>query len=415
MPEPFVLTPTTHAYGGESIARLPDGRAVFIPFTIPGESVRGELSEEKPGYARARLLEVLEPSPLRSEPRCAHFGECGGCQYQHMSYAAQVEAKTAILIDQLERIGKLSPVTVQRVAPSERDYEYRNHIQLHQSPDGRLGYFRPRSSQVLTIRECHLPEPPIAALRPQLEFEPGAGIERIGLRLGAGDDLQVILESKDPRPPELSIEGLPVSVVHLSPAGTLVLAGSPTITIEILGRPFRVSAGSFFQTNTGVAASMASYIVERLERRGCLHPQAAALDLYCGVGLFSAFLAGRVGRLVGVESSPGAVDDFSLNLDEFDHVEIYEAPVEHVLPGLDLRPEFILVDPPREGLGKGVIDSLLKLGALLLVYVSCDPATLARDARRLSEGGYKLAELALFDQFPQTSHFESISLWERGS
>jgi 23S rRNA (uracil1939-C5)-methyltransferase len=415
MIEPFVLTPTTYAYGGESIARLPDGRAVFIPFTIPGESVRVELNEEKPGYARARLLEVLEPSPQRSEPRCAHFGECGGCQYQHMSYAAQVEAKTAILKEQLERIGKLSPAAVQRVSPSGREYEYRNYIQLHLAPDGTLGYLRPRSSQVLTIRECHLPEPPISALRPQLEFEPGAGIERIGLRLGAGDDLQVILESKDPRTPELSIEGLPVSVVHLSPAGTLVLAGSPTITIEVLGRPFRVSAGSFFQTNTGVAASMAAYVVERLEARGCLQSQATALDLYCGAGLFSSFLASRVGRLVGVESSPGAVDDFSLNLDEFDHVEIYEAPVEQVLHGLDFRPEFILADPPREGLGKGVVVSLLKLGAPLFVYISCDPATLARDARRLSEGGYALAELALFDQFPQTAHIESISLWERGS
>ena len=244
---------------------------------------------------------------------------------------------------------------------------------------------------MFAIQECHLPEPRLNALWPQLAFEPLAEIERIALRLGADDDLQIILESRDPSPPELSVEELPVSVVHLSPAGALVLAGSPDITITVLGRSFRVSAGSFFQTNTAVAQAMVEHVLALLEQRIGLSTSTVALEVYCGVGLFSAFLAPRLGRLVGIEASPSAADDFSVNLDEFDNVELYEAPAEAVLPGLDLHPDVILVDPPREGIQPNALDGLLRLAAPHLVYVSCDPATLGRDARRLSAAGYTAA------------------------
>ena len=199
MPDTYELIPTSYAFGGETIARLPDGRAAFIPFSIPGEQVRVELVEMKTGFARARLLEVLKPSPERIGPRCLHFGECGGCQYQHLSYPAQLAAKSEILKDQLRRIGGLPEPQLSAVIPSPQEYGYRNHIQLHLAPDGALGYHRPRSNQVLPIRECHLPEPPIGALWPLLQFEPASGIERIAIRLGLEDDLQVILESSSPR------------------------------------------------------------------------------------------------------------------------------------------------------------------------------------------------------------------------
>jgi 23S rRNA (uracil1939-C5)-methyltransferase len=411
MPEIYTVTPSAYAFGGETIARLPDGRAVFVPFAIPGERLRVELVEEKRGFARARLLEVLEPSPERIAPRCLHFEECGGCHYQHLTYDAQLAVKTAILKDQLERIGKLASPTISTVSPSPNEFNYRNHVQFHLAPDGKPGYHKARSDEVFAIRECHLPEPPLNALWPLLELEQSAAIERIGLRLGSDGDLQVILESPDPQPPELSVEDLPVSVAHLSPAGTLVLAGDPGVTIEVLGRGFQVSAGTFFQANTAVAGMMAVKVVALLESRLGLHGAATAIDAYCGAGLFSAFLAPRVGRLIGIESSPSAVEDFTANLDEFDNVEIYEAPVERVLPELDVKPDFILVDPPRAGLERRALDGLLSLAPPLLVYVSCDPATLARDAGRLAAGGYRLEEISLFDQFPQTYHIESISVW----
>jgi len=367
------------------------------------------LVEQKRGFARARLLDVLEPSTGRIAPRCAHFGLCGGCHYQHMPYPAQLAAKRIILRDQLERIGGLKAPLVQPAVASVQEYQYRNHVQFHLTPDGKLGYHKPRSEQVFAIRECHLPEPVLNELWPQLDFEALAEIERIGLRLGADDDIQIILESRDPQPPDLSVEELPVSVVHLSPAGALVLAGSPDITIHVLGRDFRVSAGSFFQTNTAVAQVMVEHVLALLE----LDQNTVALEAYCGVGLFSAFLAERVGRLVGIEASPSAAEDFAANLDEFDNVELYEAPVEAALPGLDFQPDVVLVDPPREGIERSALEDLLRLAAPRLVYISCDPATLARDARRLVACGYTLAQVTLFDQFPQTFHIESVSLWSK--
>jgi 23S rRNA (uracil1939-C5)-methyltransferase len=144
-----------------------------------------------------------------------------------------------------------------------------------------------------------------------------------------------------------------------------------------------------------------------------LQPEATLLEVYCGVGLFSAFLAGRVKRLVGIEASESAGDDFAVNLDEFDHVELYQGTAEQILPGLELHPDMILVDPPRSGIERNALQALLDMQAPCLAYISCDPATLARDARRLVEGGYTLKQITLFDLFPQTYHIESISVWER--
>jgi 23S rRNA (uracil1939-C5)-methyltransferase len=409
----FDLTPSAYAFGGETIARLPDGRAVFIPFAIPGEYLRVELIESKPGFTRARLLEVLEPSPVRIAPPCPHFGECGGCQYQHLPYPAQLAAKTEILLSQLNRIGKLEDPRIDSIYPSPQEFEYRNHIEFHLDPDGAIGFHKPRSNSVLPIQTCLLPEAALGSIWPQLSFEPGLGIQNIGLRLGKDDDIQIILGSDNPSPPELVVDGLPVSIVYLSPHSPLVMAGSPSLEIEVLTRSFRVSAASFFQANTQIAGTMVQHLLAALEARGALRPEATVLELYSGVGLFSAFLAGHVGRLVAVEASPSAVDDFVYNLDEFDNVEVYEAPAAQALPSLDLQPEFVLLDPPRSGLEPPVLDALVQMSPQLIAYVSCDPATLARDLRRLSLAGYRLSDLAVFDQFPQTSHIESITLMSR--
>jgi 23S rRNA (uracil1939-C5)-methyltransferase len=403
---------TTLVYGGECLGRLPDGRAAFVPFALPGERVRVAPLEEKRGFVRAQLVEVLEASPERIAPRCAHFTSCGGCHYQHMPYALQTSAKAAILQDQLERIGGLPAPPVQPVTPASQEFYYRNHVQFHLDDQGRLGYHKARSQEVLPIQECHLPLPVLNELWPQLDFEALTEIERIGLRVGIGDDIQIILESSSPQPPELSVEELSLSVIHLSPAGALVLAGSPETTMQVAGREFRLSGGSFFQINTPVAEAMTAHVIDLLDQEGALTTASVGLDVYCGVGLFSALLAARVGQLVGIEVSPSACDDFAVNLDEFDNVSLYEAPAEIALSSLEFRPDFIVVDPPRQGIDRGALDGLLKLAAPRLVYVSCDAATLARDARRLSAGGYHLEQLALFDQFPQTYHIESISLWK---
>lgn len=403
----FEVELTALAYGGEAIGRLPDGRAVFVPFVLPGERVRVKLVEEKNRFARAELLELLTASPQRIPPRCIHFGLCGGCHFQHLPYEAQLAAKTDILRDQLERIGKLHGVPL-RPPVARQPWNYRNHVQFHLTPQGELGYFTARGDRVFPIQECHLPEATISQVWPQLDFEGISEIERVGLRRGAGDDLQLILEGRDPHPPDIQVEGLPLSVIHSSPLGSLVLAGSPATTLEIHGRQFRVSAGSFFQVNTVMAEKMVEHLLEYLPQESLV-----VVDAYCGVGLFSAFLAPRAGRLVGIEASTDACEDFTINLDEFENVELYEAPVEDVLPALEICPDLMLVDPPRAGLTPRALDGILQLSPALLVYVSCDVATFARDAGRLSRSGYGLRQITPFDLFPQSYHLETISFWEK--
>ncbi len=238
----------------------------------------------------------------------------------------------------------------------------------------------------------------------------------MGLRLGAEEEIHLILESQDPSPPEFSIEDLSISAVHLSPAGVVVLAGSEALVMEVRGRYFQVSAGSFFQVNTPMAAALVEGLVNGLSETIALDSTSTILDVYSGVGLFSAFLAPLVGRLVAVEASASAVEDFTVNLDEFDNVEIYEAPAEVVLPALDIRhPQAIIVDPPRAGLERHALDAILSMQPQVLAYVSCDPSTLSRDARRLVEGGYLLRSITPYDLFPQTYHIESLSFWTPGN
>jgi len=427
----FIVTLEKLTYGGDALGRLQDpltgasGRAVFVPFALPGETVRARIVEEKRGHARAELIEVLEPSPERITPKCKHFfsplplGEgagvkaaCGGCHYQHMPYAPQLRAKEAILCDQLARIGHIENPPVRPMIPSPLEWNYRNHVQFHLTEAGKLGFVRlgdglSPSRSLLAISECYLPEPALNALWPQLEFEPGSGLERVSLRLGADKEVMLILESNDPNPPELKSEA-DISVVHLSAEDAIVLAGDDTILIEVLGRPFRVSAGSFFQVNTAMAGKMVEHLLTNLP----LSPTNTLLDVYCGVGLFSAFIAPHVKRLTGIESSPSACEDFAVNLDEFENVELYEAPAKDALPVLGTHPDIMLVDPPRAGLHRGVMDAILTMKAGTLAYVSCDPSTLGRDAARLIAGGYRLKQVTPFDLFPQTYHIESISFFE---
>jgi 23S rRNA (uracil1939-C5)-methyltransferase len=399
------LTLTTLTYGGEAMGRLPDNRAVFVPFGLPGERVRVRLTEEKRGFARAELVEVLEPSPERIAPRCLHFGVCGGCHYQHLPYEAQLKVKADILRDQLKRIGKLENPPVQPTVGSPSQWNYRNHVQFHLTGAGKLGFVPARGSEVIPISECHLPEAPLNDLWPQLEFEPGTEVERVSLR--AGDELMLLLESDSPEPPELEVEA-GISVVHLYEEHPVVMVGEGSLSMQVRGRDFQVSAGSFFQVNTAMAEKMVEHVLSKL-------PAAldTVLDLYCGAGLFSAFLAPRCKRLIGVESSESACEDFAVNLDEFDGVELYEGAAEDVIPHLEAEPALVLVDPPRAGLERQVLDSILKMNPPMLLYVSCDPSTLARDAARLVAGGYRLVEVTPFDLFPQTYHIESISLFQR--
>jgi len=405
----FDVTLDKLTYGGDAMGRLPDHRAVFVPFGLPGESVRVKLTEEKKNFARGEIIEILEPSKDRTQARCKHFGECGGCHYQNLSYEKQLEAKAEILRDQLRRIGRIENPPVKPMVTCPTPWNYRNHVQFHLTDAGKLGFvgagLRPAP---IEISECHLPESSIHDFWHQLEFEPETNIERVSLRVGKDEDLMLVLESDSPEPPELEIEA-GISVAHVYEENIVVIAGNDHILIRVLDRDFKVSAASFFQVNTVMAEKMVEHLLTNLP----VNQSSTLLDVYCGVGLFSAFFASKCKTVIGIESSESSCEDFAVNLDEFDNVELYEGLAEDVIPHLEAKPDVVLVDPPRAGLEKRVVDGILKLNPRVIAYVSCDPSTLARDAARLLNGGYKLKAVMPFDLFPQTYHIESISLFER--
>ncbi|MEN4010713.1 MAG: class I SAM-dependent RNA methyltransferase [Bellilinea sp.] len=410
---------TRYAYGGSGMGRLPDGRVVFVPFGLAGEVVRAELVEEKKGYARARLVEVLQPAAERIPPRCSHFGECGGCHYQNLNYPHQLRIKTGILREQIERIAGIANPAVEMMRPSPKVWNYRNTVQFHLDGQGKPGYERSGGRGVLAIEECHLPEPALDDFWRRLDFYPdrvgveypGSAVKRVGLRVGAQEEILLTLESQSDQPPEFEVD-LPISAVHLSPAGAIVLAGENWLAMEAGGRLFRVSAGSFFQVNTFQAEALARHVSELLR----LDDETTLLDVYCGVGFFSAFLAQQCARCIGIEASSAACEDYIFNLGDSENVELYIGAAEDVLPGLRLSGRVAaVVDPPRAGLEQRAMDALVEIMPQPLVYVSCDPATLARDLKKLCAAGYRLERVTPFDMFPHTYHIECVAVLTRAA
>jgi 23S rRNA (uracil1939-C5)-methyltransferase len=393
--------------GGDGIGRLPDGRAVFVPFTIPGETIRANVVEEKKGYVRGELIEVINPAKNRIQPRCKHFGVCGGCHFQHLGYHDQLIIKTKIIEDVLLRVGGLSRVNVLPIVPSPSEWDYRNNVQFHLHASGKLGYQRHLSNEVIPIDECFLPSPILGELRTQIDLDFQTGIKRISFREGIDEEVLILLEGEDSDLPEMEIN-LPASVVHINDTGKIVLAGIDFLMMQVKDKQFKVSAESFFQVNTPMAEKMVDHVISLLPKRqmNCL------IDLYCGVGLFSAFTAEMSNKLIGIEFSHSACMDYAENLDEYDHIELYEGSADMILPGLDISTDVVIADPPRAGIGRRTIDALLNLNPKRIIYISCDPATLARDASRLVKGGYNFIQLTPFDLFPQTFHIESISVFD---
>jgi len=397
-------------YGGEAMGRLPDGRAIFVPFGLPGEQVRVRLTQDKQNFARGELVEVVTASPERIDPKCKHFSKCGGCHYQNLSYENQLQAKTEILRDQFQRIGKIENPPIKPIVASPLEWNYRNHVQFHLTAEGKLGFVNSKGNSVFPIEECHLPETSIDSFWRELQFESNKDVERVSLRAGHNEELMVVLESENFETPELEIEA-DVSVVHLFDEHPVVIAGRDHFVVSVLEKDFRVSAASFFQVNTKMAEKMVEHILAHLP----VSMSTTVLDVYCGVGLFSKFFAAKCQQVIGIETSESACEDFVFNLDEFDNVELYEGAAEEILPGLAGRLDsstFAIVDPPRAGIERHALDAIISIKPQIIAYVSCDPSTLARDAARLINGGYRLVEVTPFDLFPQTYHIESISIFE---
>jgi 23S rRNA (uracil1939-C5)-methyltransferase len=376
-------------YGGDALGRA-GGKAIFVRGGIAGEWVRAEIVEEHDHFARAQVTEVIEPSPKRVQPRCPHFGfnasSCGGCTWQHIDYAAQLRFKTEIVREQLRRIGKIADAPVRETLPSPDVWAYRNHAQFSVTRDGQLGLQAARSNRVTPIKVCHIVRPPIGEFvsRQSVADASGrVGVKRVDVR-SSGSQLAVTLERDGRR-----------------------AQSDARIEFKVRGVLFRVSAESFFQVNTSLVETLVDLVLNRLD----LHGGETVLDAYCGVGLFSRFVALIAGQVIGIESSHSAVDDARENLAQFSHVDLYEGRVEQMLASLDAPIDAAILDPPRAGCGQNVIGAVADKQIKRLVYVSCDPATLARDARRLVDRSYRLIDVQPVDMFPHTFHIETVTLW----
>jgi len=379
-------------YGGEGLARL-DGRVVFTPFVLPGERIRAEARQEKPGLVRAQAVEVLAPAPERVAAPCPYFARCGGCHYQHAPYEYQLQVKRAILVEELRRLGKIEPPAEIDIVAAE-PWGYRNRAQLHVE-NGRLGYREARSHRLCPVDHCPISSPAVNdAIRTLVSMQ------RDGRWPRFVRSLEVFSDERELQLNVLETDR-PVARRFFDWAAEL-LPGMVTGALDYEGR-FRVSSNSFFQVNRFLHDRLVAAAIDGVQGD-------TALDLYAGVGLFSLPLAGEFRRVTAIESGGGAVRDLQFNAERagLTNLKSEQKTAEEYLAALNKTPEFVLVDPPRSGLGKVVVERLLKLRPPRLAIVACDPSTLARDLQALVGGGYGFEKMTLVDLFPQTFHMETV-------
>ena len=366
------------AFGGFAIARH-EGMAVFVPFAVPGERVRIEITELDKKFARARLLEVLTPSPHRRAPRCQHFGTCGGCQFQHIDYATQVAAKSEFVRDALVRTGGFDwtkPIVVHHAG--EWGYRARTQIKVHGEE---IGFHAANSKQIVEVQECPV-------LAPELE-----------------QALPKLREVMANRPKGLRVHQLEGACGVGGASWSPELPGLRKDLVEhrVLGFRYLVEPDGFFQGNHLLVEQLVRGATEGL--KGDL-----AFDLYAGVGLFSLPLSRGFRRVDSVEDERRAATLGRVNVKQngCDNVSYYRETTEGFLKSNKLRPDLVLIDPPRLG-AKPAIPALLALRAPQFVYVSCDPNTMARDLKDLVAGGYEVETVEAYDMFPQTYHVECVA------
>jgi 23S rRNA (uracil1939-C5)-methyltransferase len=406
----FELEPLAMVHGGQTLARHA-GRAIFTPYSIPGERITARITDDRGRYAFAESVAVLDPSPHRVPPRCPHFGPglCGGCHFQHIDEAAQPAYKRDVVIDQLKRIGGVADPVVHPTIASPEAWGYRVHATFHVDGEGNMCFVGTDGETLVPVDECHIIRPELLDLLDELALDDIPELERVRVQIGSDGRRMVVLSTTDDDAPELEVT-IPVSInLLLSDNEPVNLIGASHTLYTVRGRQFRVTAGGFFQVNVPQAETLVDLVLQRLDLRG----DEAVLDLYAGVGLFSAFIAERAALVTSVESYPPAVTDADENLADLDNVDLIEGSVEDVLPELSEQYDAVVLDPPRAGVDASALDVIDLLGARTVVYVSCEPSTLARDAKRLIAKGWQLVDTQPVDMFPQTYHVECVAHFVR--
>lgn len=371
------------AAGGDGVGRGPDGRVIFVAFTAPGDRVRVRVTQSRARFAHARVLALLEPGRDRFDPVCPVFGSCGGCAWQHVAYPAQLAAKARILEDALRRIGGMQPPGTIAVEPSPSAYGYRSRTRVLVQA-GRVGYRRRRSHAVCATDRCPVLLPALDEKLHELARQPPPGDGEWELAWGDGQ----------------------------ARAASLAAPSDERIFLEVAGERIGISPGVFAQSNALLLPALAARLLALAGAGG------EALELYAGAGCFTLPLARRFERLVALEASPEAVRDLRANLRDagIGSARVLDDTLESALESGALEalaPEALVLDPPRAGLPEGAARALAGLAPARVVYLSCDPATLARDLALWVAQGYALRSLEGFDLFPQTPHVEALALLER--
>lgn len=440
-----LLEITGYTSEGMGVARL-EGRVVFIPDTIRGERWKVRLEKVGRTVAWGRGVELLTPSVERVASDCPLSGRCGGCQFRHMTYGEELVAKKQRVSDALERMGGIH-LDIPPVLGADEPERYRNKVQFPVAMEKHglaVGYYRPRSHSVLDAEDCLLQPLAITDLRqafkhwmqtysiPAYEEQSGSGLVRhLYIRINSkGETLCcVVINGKEiPFSRELvsalrqANSGLVGVVLNRNTKDTNVILGPSYETLwgrdwleeDLCGLTFRLSVPSFFQINWAQTQRLYNIVLHFAALTG----EETVLDLYCGIGTISLALAQRAGRVIGAEIVPQAVEDARENArrNQIENAEFFCADAGAAAQRLaeeGTRPQVICVDPPRKGLAAEVPEILAGLNAERLIYVSCDPATLARDVKRLEELGYRAVKVQAVDLFPRTAHCEVVCLLQR--
>lgn len=406
-------------YGGSFLAR-DEGKAVFVPLVLQGEQARVQIVDDKAkrGYAKAELAELITQSPDRVSPACPHFGTCGGCQYQHATYEGQLRIKQQVLRETLERGGVKAPDDIAVLAA--QPWEYRNRIRVAFDAKGNPGYRGRRSHDIVPIRECPIATPVLvqAALAAAELFKKLTLTDRpTELSVFCNADGESLLASVFANASaRMALTNLPDTLMSQVPklagvelveqdgeqTNTIAQSGASSLTYRAGSFDYRVDHGAFFQVNRWLIDPLIERVVAN--QGGKL-----AWDLFAGVGLFARQLAQRFDRVIAGESAAAASPALAANLAATES-EMHALSVLEFLRrnSAGLRPDFVVVDPPRMGLGEEIVALLNSVAAPTLAYVSCDPATLARDLRGLLGNGYAIESATLVDLFPQTFHLETV-------
>ncbi len=398
------LTVESMAFNGQTVGRH-QGRVVFVAGAIPHERVRAQITLERPRWARAQVTRVLHPSPHRVEPCCPYFGQCGGCDFQHIGYAAQLDYKRQIVIEQLQRTSHIDNPSVAATLGMDSPWQYRNHVEFSFDAQGQVGLQAAHSHQVIPIQRCLLIHPLLEDMYAGLGHRQ-PGWSRLTLRVGANTSERMgIVETGKNLRPEVT-DSLPGSWLWRHSRGDhIILRGSDAYHERLREQTLRVSAGSFFQVNTTQTEAMLDAVESFLSPQ----PDDTLVDVYCGVGAIGLSMIDRVGQLIGIEENPAAIADAQIN--SRGRGLWIGQQAEAALTWLKEPVSAIILDPPRQGCRPSVLAALAHLRPRRIVYISCDPTTLARDAVHLIQAGFRLVHAQPVDMFPQTCHIETVSCW----